>query len=226
MTNLVAIVAVDKDARVQCQQPGCGHSVYRRIHIVQDGPELLVLGSTCFAKRYGSHESLGAARHGGGEGRQLTDEERQLLLSNTAALIARFEAELQDTVQRKQATRADQVQLVPRIVVVTSPPSFHPTLASPWPWMKPRSSLAYFQLDDGTAWVRVLHADGTHKLAPWPKFEGWDESLPARLGAPDPELGAIALQDVISAVAYLRGRATWEKVGIWSEIRSALAARG
>jgi hypothetical protein len=173
MTNLVAIVAVDKDARVQCQQPGCGHSVYRRIHIVQDGSELLVLGSTCFAKRYGSHESLGAARHGGGEGRELTDEERQLLLSNTAALIARFEAELQHTVQ-----------------------------------------------------TNVLHADGTHKLAPWPKFEGWDESLPARLGAPDPELGAIALQDVISAVAYLRGRATWEKVGIWSEIRSALAARG
>ncbi|MES2980224.1 MAG: hypothetical protein V4731_17530, partial [Pseudomonadota bacterium] len=48
-------------ARVQCQQPGCGHSFYRRIHVVQEAGRLLVLGSTCFEKRFGTALALGNA---------------------------------------------------------------------------------------------------------------------------------------------------------------------
>ncbi len=91
--KLVAIVAVEPDDRVRCGQPGCGHSVYARIHIVRDGDELIVLGSTCFEKRYGSSSALGSAKYGGSNGRRLTVEERQLLVSNTALLLSHFEDE-------------------------------------------------------------------------------------------------------------------------------------
>lgn len=52
--RLLAIVEVDHDQRVRCGQPACGHSVYKAIHVVQDGDDLLVLGSKCFNNRYGS----------------------------------------------------------------------------------------------------------------------------------------------------------------------------
>ena len=96
MPELCAIVAVDFSARVRCTQPGCGHAVFRRIHVVRDDGKLLVLGSTCFAKRYGSSDALGPARHGGGSGdsgRQLTETERQLLVNNSAELLSQFEQE-------------------------------------------------------------------------------------------------------------------------------------
>lgn len=66
----------------------------------------MVLGSTCFAKRYGSGKALGPAQHGagGGAGLSLTDEERQLLIDNTAALLAQFEE--QDRAQAETRARA------------------------------------------------------------------------------------------------------------------------
>lgn len=92
--KLLAIVSVEHEDRVQCGQLGCGHSIYRAIHVVRDNGSLIVLGSTCFAKRYGSAVSLGTARFGAGAcGRTLTAEERVLLVANTAELLARFEAE-------------------------------------------------------------------------------------------------------------------------------------
>jgi len=78
--ELLAIVGVDQSQRVRCGQPGCGHSVYRHIHVVREGADLIVLGSTCFEKRYGGISILGAPRYGGGSGKQLTEEERLLLV--------------------------------------------------------------------------------------------------------------------------------------------------
>ena len=34
--RLRAIVTVDEQDRVRCQQPGCGHSVYAAIHVVEE----------------------------------------------------------------------------------------------------------------------------------------------------------------------------------------------
>lgn len=92
--QLLAIVEVEHDQRVRCGNPGCGSSVYKAIHVVRDGAELLVLGSTCFGNRYG-RGVLGTPRYGSGVGRMLTTEEREMLLSNTAALLERFEGELE-----------------------------------------------------------------------------------------------------------------------------------
>lgn len=100
--RLIAIVGVDQDAKVQCQQPGCGHSVYRRIHVVQEAGKLLVLGSTCFEKRFGTVSALGNATYGGGAGRTLTVEEREMLIQNTAELIARFEREREEIERRRK----------------------------------------------------------------------------------------------------------------------------
>ena len=92
--RLLAIVSVDPSRRVICQEPGCGHGVYAAIHVVQDKENLLILGSTCFAKRYGGASALGTPAYsaGSGGGSHLTEDERMALVTNTAELIAQFKA--------------------------------------------------------------------------------------------------------------------------------------
>ena len=164
MPELCAIVAVDFSARVRCEQSGCGHAVYRRIHVVRDDGKLLVLGSTCFAKRYGSSDALGPARHGGGSsdsGRQLTEAERQLLVHNTAALLSQFEQE------RQPAPLPIKSPIQPASIITDRSEAIpHEPKPSPWSWMKPLTSMTYFHLRDGTGWVRVQHHDGHQMLVP------------------------------------------------------------
>jgi hypothetical protein len=89
--RLLAVVEVPQADRVVCQSPGCKHPVYKRIHVIQQDGQLTVLGSECFKKLFGEGHS--APSYGTGEGRLLTPEERQLLVENTARLIAQFEVE-------------------------------------------------------------------------------------------------------------------------------------
>ena len=227
--RLIAIVGVDQDARVQCQQPGCGHSVYRRIHVVQDAGKLLVLGSTCFGKRFGTALALGNATYGGGVGRTLTVEERELLIQNTAELIARFEREREEI--EKSRKEADQQNLdklkalrsafeMRAAVVCQTPGLPHGWNKSdtPWLWSKPLSSIAYFTLNDGSKWVRTEHVDGFHVMMPWPNFDGWDEALPATVGTPDVQLGGYRIEKVALAVAYMRTHGNWGIVGSWRDV--------
>lgn len=52
--ELLAVVEVDKADRVVCQAAGCGHGVYRRIHLVRHGDgSLEVYGSDCFGRLFG-----------------------------------------------------------------------------------------------------------------------------------------------------------------------------
>ncbi|WP_180125247.1 hypothetical protein [Rhodoferax sp. BLA1] len=108
--RLLAIVAVDQAHRVRCQQPHCGHGVYARIHVVEEGGQLLVLGSDCFAKRYGAVQTSGVHGQGGG-GRVLTEAERELLVNNTRALLEQFEAERRKAMELAEEKRLqDQAQ--------------------------------------------------------------------------------------------------------------------
>lgn len=179
--RLLAIVEVDHDQRVRCGNPGCGHSVYKAIHVVQDGQELLVLGSTCFEKRYGLG-ALGAPHYGGGGGRRLTSEERELLLHNTQALLQQFEAEQEALRQRLLRIKAElsartpvpsEATLVRQPQAIAARPLLAPRGAgsqpavrrsAPWAWMKAGTSMAGFKLRDGTGWVRVQHRDGGQML--------------------------------------------------------------
>ena len=92
--GLLAVIEVPYEARVRCMAPRCGHSVYKRVHIVRQAAELLVLGSDCFSRIYaGQSVSTSAPRLTTRAGRLLTDEERALLARNTDKLIEQFEAE-------------------------------------------------------------------------------------------------------------------------------------
>jgi len=182
--RLRAIVAVDFEHRVRCQQPGCGHSVHAAVHVVEEAGQLLVLGSTCFARRYGSAGALGSAQYGGGSGRELTDEERLLLAENTRELLSHFEAE-----DARSLAAASQPQ--PPSSRLRSVPGLAAPPSSPWPWQLPDTSVALFEGPDGTHWVRVQHTDRSQKLVPWPEFSGWDSTLPAEIGEPNHALGKV-----------------------------------
>jgi len=213
--SLLAIVGVEKASAVQCQNPGCNHRVYRRIHVVDEDASLLVLGSSCFAKRYGSSAVLGQPSIGGANGRQLSHEERAMLVDNTAALLALFRQEhleTQVTMKAQVARRPDRSEL-PLVRAV-----WHQSIKRPpWIWVKPLSSVAYFHLNDGTGWVRVQHMQGAQMLMPWPSFEGWDEVFPTSVGRPDLDTGGYEITDLIQTVSFLRARSEWDRVGNWSE---------
>ena len=109
--KLLAIVAVDPSHRVRCQQPHCGHSVYARIHVVEEADQLIVLGSDCFAKRYGVARATDFHGHGSGGGRVLTEAEREMLVNNTKALLAQFEAERQRELALAEEKRQRKLEL-------------------------------------------------------------------------------------------------------------------
>lgn len=98
---LLAIVEVDKTERVICRAPNCGHSVYKRIHVIKLDGKVTVYGSECFKRLLGSESSI-VPRYGTSTSRQLTPEERLLLLENTESLIIRFEAEAHENDRKRE----------------------------------------------------------------------------------------------------------------------------
>lgn len=106
--RLLAVVEVDKADRVICQASGCGHSVYKRIHVVRDGGQTKVIGSECFKRLYGGMERVNQSpTFGSSEGRRLTEDERQALLENTERLVAQLEAEHIEAERIKEALRLE-----------------------------------------------------------------------------------------------------------------------
>jgi hypothetical protein len=70
------------------------------------------LGSDCFAKRYGDGHLASAPGFGGGGGRVLTEAEREMLVNNTKALLAQFEAErLRELELAEQARQKERESL-------------------------------------------------------------------------------------------------------------------
>jgi hypothetical protein len=235
--RLMAVVEVDKSERVYCAQPGCHHTVYKAIHVVKDGGKLLVLGSTCFQKRFGSPTALGKALHWGGNGKVLTSEERALLAENTQALLSRFEAEearLREEAEQKlmrlreEMARRSAPKQVPAVAPFQIPGMRGMSLRGvfPWPWMMPSSSVAAFKLRDGSGWVRVQHKDRKHFIVPWPSFEGWDEAMPPVVGRPNLDVGGYeVVGPVVDTISYLRAQAAGEKItGVWNEVTALLGS--
>lgn len=235
---LLAVVEVPKELRVVCCNPGCGHSVYRAVHVVKDQGELLVLGSTCFDRRYGQG-ALGSPRYGGGQWRLLTPEEREMLAVNTAALIARFEQEHQKmsalNLARCQGATSSFRQppsLGPcapgglfRRTLSSDQPAMRPRKNdSPWDWRRPLTEMTGFLLKDGSGWVRVVHNDMHHRLMPWPTFLGWDQVLPRDVASPDLELGGYFLTDLVGAVQFVRKLQVRDvRTMKWAEVEALLA---
>lgn len=226
--KLLAIVAVDPVRRVRCQQPHCGHSVYARIHVVEEAGQLLVLGSDCFAKRYGEGHTSGFRGYGAGGGRVLTEAERELLLNNTAALLEQFEAERQrklELAEAKLSALRKQFAAQPKRygpLHVRKPDLQHqsrtntePSIIEALPmWAslkKPNSSFFAYGVGNGQCWVVMQSA--THAgcfIAPSPTpFESWDEALPQTIGNVDVERRIYVSQKGINAlVSWFMARCT------------------
>lgn len=224
MARLLAIVEVERADAVQCQHQGCNHRVYKRIHVVDDAGKLLVLGSTCFEKRYGSGVALGRPSYGGDNGTRLSAEERQLLVDNTSKFIDRFRLQYEES--RQQFKAKLQVLRMPLQGGAAYGPRPQIAPASlqylskrpPWPWVMPGCSVAYFHLTDGPQWVRVRDTQSAEMLMPWPSFDGWDEVFPASVGVPDTARGGYRVKDIAHAVSYLRERSQVVRVGNWAEV--------
>ena len=111
-TSLFTIVEVHPSQRIRCQAPGCHKSVYKRIHVIRDGDQVVAVGSDCWARLY-AHTTLGAStlRVGSSEGRLLTPEEREMLASNTKAFVARMEQEAAAADDQRAARCREQQRL-------------------------------------------------------------------------------------------------------------------
>lgn len=223
--RLHAVVSLQSSQRVRCQQPGCGHSIYASVYVVEEGGQLMVLGSTCFAKRYGGLGALGSARHGGASGLRLTEEEIALLEHNTRSLLAMF-----DVRQEQERMSREREALERATGRIRSLQSHHDhdisgvgslgrldDPASPWSWQKRGTRLAMFQSPRGQSWFWVRHRDGSQKLVPWPKIRDWAGALP--VGSIDEELGALTITDVAAALEMLKHEGFAEpQVGTWAQL--------
>jgi hypothetical protein len=138
---LLAVVEVPHDERVRCAAEGCGHSVYRRVHLVRIDGATQVYGSDCFVRLFGSTPTGRAKpKYGSGTGRGLTPEERALLIENTERLIEQFEHELQAEVAEAERRRLllearqtpQALPLLPQRQHVQQPPP-RPPLPVPTP---------------------------------------------------------------------------------------------
>lgn len=221
--NLLAMVEVEKQDAVQCQHLGCNHRVYKRIHVVEESGQLLVLGSSCFEKRYGSGAVLAKPSYGGANGKKLSPQERQMLVETTAAFMERFRLEYEASkaamLTKFQVMKSALPGPQPRTGQMPKPSGWSSSMKRPpWPWVKPLSSVAYFSLKDGTGWVRVQNTQGDQLLMPWPSFDGWDEAFPASVGTPDLDTGGYRVRDIVYTVRYLRDCSEMDRVGIWSEV--------
>ena len=103
--QLAAIVEVPFDDRVQCQCRACGHTVYKRVHIIEwaDG-RVECWGQDCYERELGATPAgrTSKAIYGPTDGRRLTPEERELLRNNREQLIAKFR---EDRERRIEAER-------------------------------------------------------------------------------------------------------------------------
>lgn len=107
---LITVLEVPKADRVLCQAQGCGHAVYKRIHVIHDDGAIKVVGSECFKRLYGDLPAAASTpRFGSSEGRLLSAEERDALVNNTAALVAMLETE-HDDVERARHVREGAVR--------------------------------------------------------------------------------------------------------------------
>lgn len=106
--HLAAVVEVPFDDRIQCQCKGCGHIVYKRVHlIVWTDRRIECWGQDCYARELGATPQGRTAKpiYDLGGRRKLTPEERELLKANREQLIAGFREEQQ---RKEQAERERQ----------------------------------------------------------------------------------------------------------------------
>lgn len=107
-------------------------------------------------------------------------------------------------------------------IVARSPRVQNPeaNASTPWAsWRKPNTTFMFYGLRDQSGWMIITHQDGRPVAVPWPIFDGWDESLPVRLGVADLGLGGIPLAKFEDMMSYVRDKqvathfsTTWQDI--------------
>lgn len=157
-----------------------------------------------------------------------------MLLRNTEALLAHFEAEARvaaeaqakrlEDLRREQVDRHSHDARQFRPALNAGPAALTPQRRAPWAWQKAWSSVALLTAPTGENWVRVQHQDGSQKLVPWPRFDGWETALPTSVGVADPTLGAITVDDIVEAIRLLQKHGfRGPLVGSWQQVLPKIA---
>lgn len=204
----------------------CNHPIHKRIYVVEDAGDIKLIGSTCVTKdgyATGIDLSQPAYSVSSGNGRELSEDERQILISNTHVLLdllkAEYEAQLANASAQAQATA--QTLAAKTRPAYTPPPRPAPTATGPklvvgealrnalppWPWVDPLRSVLFMQMQDGTSWLRVQARDsGNHHLIPYPVFVGWKEFLPSHLGQINDTRDGFEVPNIGPALAFMRAK--------------------
>lgn len=113
--RLLKVVEVEYEQRIRCRAQGCGRPVYKRIHVVDAGGQITVVGSDCFERLYG-HGPREEPIYGGSTGdgdenaRLLSAEERELMESKTEAFIDLMRGEYAQAVERELVAMEEQLE--------------------------------------------------------------------------------------------------------------------
>lgn len=147
--QLLAVVEVDPSQRLLCQAESCGHSIYKRIHIVDLGDRITTVGADCFATLYGDGPLRDAVpRLGAYEGKPLSPEQRELLINRTREFIATLEAAHQERLVEAERL-ARQTQAAAQTLVTL-------------PLQEPRRVAIHLRFD---AWFKSLTDEERHAYA-------------------------------------------------------------
>lgn len=107
--KLIAILTTDFDSRIRCQHNQCNQPVYKAIHVVLDNGALKLVGSTCFKDAYPDLRNVPppeiTAAHGK-NGRPLNQQEKLLLIENTARLVEQLIVEYENRIRQEQEQQA------------------------------------------------------------------------------------------------------------------------
>jgi len=94
--EFITIVEVPEHKKVWCQAKGCGHTVYRRVHVIRQNGQISVFGSDCAKRLFGEKLKNAKPVIHQSDGIPLTDADVELLKNNTEELIARLKQEYKD----------------------------------------------------------------------------------------------------------------------------------
>lgn len=94
-SELVLVLEVPPHKKILCQAKGCGHAVFRRVHVIRQRGELGVFGSSCAKKLLGEKLKRMRPTIGGQRGVTLSELDVDLLRYNTIELIAKLQKNME-----------------------------------------------------------------------------------------------------------------------------------
>ncbi len=100
--EFLAVIGIPKSKRVLCQAVGCGHSVYKRVHVFRLGGNISIYGSECAKKILGAQENEHTPRYTSATGINLSELDAQMLKDNTGKLLEKLRIKYSESLAANQ----------------------------------------------------------------------------------------------------------------------------